>query len=257
MIPRLFLFGVILIASLATRANACARPDREPQALYTPPLAYPASALAEHVGTRMVLVEVVIDSTGELKNAKILRTSGNAAIDMSALLAARQSNFAAAIANCVPVAREAVMRFVFNAPAGTVGARPTFSPPAGWTERPIGGGFANGPYLPFGIWLRRGDMLMLSGGESSDTLSSLKIVQTLTGARAKILENGIVEICRRTQKAALVTFTRNAPDPQQGYWAVLIVPDQGTEYVAAYYSPAGDPPDPAVIDAMKSTCVPQ
>jgi len=50
-----------------------------------------------------VLVQVTINAQGRLLDAKIYQSSNNAAIDQSALRAARQTTYAPRIANCAPV----------------------------------------------------------------------------------------------------------------------------------------------------------
>jgi TonB family protein len=262
MVPRLFLLAALIaLVSLASAraqtsppARGCATADDSPQVLHAAQPSYPASALAEHLGEKMAYVVVTVDSTGKLVDAGILQTSGNAAMDISALAAARASTFAPAIVNCVPVKRKAAMRFVFAAPSEGA-ERPTFNPPAGWTEVEATES-QNGPYHRLATWRRGADLLMVSGSDTTETFADLKVAQTLTRGHAKILENKVVKICHGSQQAALAAFILSAPDPRQGYWLTLIVPDHGTEYLVAFYSGVGHVADSAVVDAMMSACVP-
>jgi TonB family protein len=64
---------------------------------------YPDSVRDLGLGAVSVLVQVTIDAQGRLLDAKIYQSSNNAAIDQSALRAARQTTYAPRIANCAPV----------------------------------------------------------------------------------------------------------------------------------------------------------
>ena len=63
---------------------------------------YPDSARDLGLGKVTVLVQVTIDAQGRLLDTKIFQSSNNAAIDQSALRAARQTTYAPRIANCAP-----------------------------------------------------------------------------------------------------------------------------------------------------------
>ncbi|HTZ54757.1 MAG TPA: TonB family protein [Candidatus Acidoferrum sp.] len=101
-------------ATPSTAATTCSAAYQPPRVLYAPTAAYPASADALHLGDRTAYVAVTIDASGRLVRSKILKTSGNAALDVSALDAARASAFAPATLKCAPVTRSAAMRFIFH-----------------------------------------------------------------------------------------------------------------------------------------------
>ena len=87
----------------ATTAPACSNPNAEASVLDSISPSYPDSARDLGLGTTSVFVQVTIDAEGRLVDARIYRSSNNAAIDQSALRAARESRYAPKIVNCAPV----------------------------------------------------------------------------------------------------------------------------------------------------------
>jgi TonB family protein len=259
MIPRLFLFGFLgaFFAAMAARATSapsanCNNPNVAPQAIHAASLVYPTSAVALNLGTRVAIVEVVIDASGSLVEAKIVRSTGNAAMDQAALDAVHSSTFSPGTADCVPAKRAGVVRYVFNPLS-----RPKFQPPAGWTSWPDQEpdsariGPANAALLQ--VWKRGQDALFLFERQGNEALDTSK----LASEHGTVLEKTSVRICNGTQDADFVAVRRREPDPMQGYWATLLALTQSDEYVVDYYSPVGNPPDSEVKNAMLSLCVPK
>jgi TonB family protein len=258
MIPRLLLFGLLVACYAAAIAKAsattdagCTNPNVAPQAVRAASLVYPPSAAALHLGARVAIVEVVIDSSGALLETNIVRSTENAAMDQAALDAARASAFSPATVNCVPVKRAAVVRYVFN-PA----SNPTFEPPAGWTaqlnaapDTPLVG-IGNGAF--FGGWKREHNVLFLFERAGTETVDASK----LAGADATVAESTSVRTCNGTQDANFVAIRRGQTDPMPGYWALLLASTQSDEYVVSYYSREGTPPDIDVKNSMLSLCAP-
>jgi TonB family protein len=259
MIPRLFLFGfaVALYVTSAAKGMAadagCSNPNTVPQAVHVASLVYPPSAVALHLGARVAVVEVVIDTTGALVETKILQSTGNAALDQAALDAVRATTFAPGTINCTPVKRAGVVRYVFNPPS-----LPTFTPPVGWIIRESFGapdapivGSGNGAI--FGAWRRGSDALFLSERAGNEPLDATK----LAGEHGTVLENTSLRSCNDTEDANFIVVRRNGPQSEPGYWAMLVVPTQSDEYTVGYYSPGGTPPDTGVKNAMLSLCAPK
>jgi periplasmic protein TonB len=82
---------------------ACSNPNQEASVLDSMSPSYPDSARDLGLQTVSVFVQVTIDAQGRLVDARIYRSSNNAAIDQEALRAARGSKYAPKIVNCAPV----------------------------------------------------------------------------------------------------------------------------------------------------------
>jgi TonB family protein len=95
----------------ATTGPMCSNPNAEASVIDAMSPAYPDSARDLGLGLVSAFVEVTIDAQGRLVDAKIYRSSSNAAIDQAALRAARQSSYAPKIVDCVPVDG----RYIFHA----------------------------------------------------------------------------------------------------------------------------------------------
>ncbi|MDQ2663376.1 MAG: TonB family protein [Candidatus Eremiobacteraeota bacterium] len=75
---------------------------------------YPQSAERAHAnGT--VRVQVALNAAGRVSSARISRSSGNAALDRSALLAARDSTYVAARKGCRSISGTYAFRATFDA----------------------------------------------------------------------------------------------------------------------------------------------
>jgi TonB family protein len=61
-----------------------------------------------------VLVEVTIGPHGELVDASVQSSSHNQAIDQAAIRAAKQSQYAPRLVNCVPTTGSYIFRAEFN-----------------------------------------------------------------------------------------------------------------------------------------------
>ena len=86
-----------------TTQPLCSNPNQEASVINAMSPDYPESVRDLGLGRVSVLVQVTIDAEGRLVDAKIFQSSNNAAIDQSALRAARQTTYAPRIANCAPV----------------------------------------------------------------------------------------------------------------------------------------------------------
>lgn len=89
-------------AGPATTGPLCSNPNEDARVLEPMSPMYPDSARDLGLGKVTVLVQVTIDAQGRLLDTKIFQSSNNAAIDQSALRAARQTTYAPRIANCAP-----------------------------------------------------------------------------------------------------------------------------------------------------------
>lgn len=98
----------------ATPAPQCATPNQEASVTDAVAPDYPDSARGLGYGLVSVLVEVTLDAKGSLTEAKIAQSSGNAALDASALQAARESTYAPKIVNCEPAAGTYIFRADFQ-----------------------------------------------------------------------------------------------------------------------------------------------
>jgi TonB family protein len=86
-----------------TAPPACAEPNVEAKATRLAEPWYPESA--RELGTAGEAdVLVSLSASGAVTSATIYRSSGSAALDASAIMAARQSTYAPEVANCVPAA---------------------------------------------------------------------------------------------------------------------------------------------------------
>ena len=83
------------------RHNACAVPNTDVQTVHAAEPSYSDIAREQGaVGTPKVKVSP--DASGNILDATIAKSAGNAALDASALAAARASTFAPAIVDCAP-----------------------------------------------------------------------------------------------------------------------------------------------------------
>jgi TonB family protein len=98
----------------ATAKPSCPDPNREATASNIVQPEYPESAKDLGLGTVTVLVEVTIGASGTLEEAKISQSSGNMAIDQSALRAARQSTYTPQLADCVPTTGSYIFHAEFS-----------------------------------------------------------------------------------------------------------------------------------------------
>ncbi|MGR4064662.1 MAG: energy transducer TonB, partial [Vulcanimicrobiaceae bacterium] len=98
----------------ATAKPSCPDPSREATASNIVQPEYPDSARDLGLGTVTVLVEVTIGPTGALEEAKISQSSGNMAIDQSALRAARQSTYTPQLADCAPTTGSYIFHAEFS-----------------------------------------------------------------------------------------------------------------------------------------------
>lgn len=87
----------------ATTGPTCSNPNQAAAVIDAISPSYPDSARDLGLGKVAVLVQVTIDAQGRLLDAKIYQSSNNAAIDLAALRAARQTTYAPRIANCTPM----------------------------------------------------------------------------------------------------------------------------------------------------------
>jgi protein TonB len=85
----------------APKAN-CADPNREASGSNIVQPAYPESAKDLGLGAVTVIVQVTIGASGSLEEASVVQSSGNMAIDQSALRAARQSTYTPQLKDCSP-----------------------------------------------------------------------------------------------------------------------------------------------------------
>lgn len=112
-------------------------------------------------------------------------------------------------------------------------------------------------YSRYGVWTNGEARLVLSSSTTAETLGELKMAQKLAKHHDKVHDAGIITICSGKQKAGAASFERATPQRSAGYWSVEVVPipAQSIEYMAAYFSPAGNAPDPATTVAMRAMCV--
>lgn len=90
-------------AGVATVGPLCSNPNVDASVITPMTPDYPDVARDLGLGPVTALVAVTIDAHGSPRDLKILKSSGNAAIDQAALRAARQTSYAPKIANCAPV----------------------------------------------------------------------------------------------------------------------------------------------------------
>lgn len=100
-----------------TRGNgsgaACANPNVPAHVIAAVDPVYPDSAAQQHVyGT--VLVAVTLSDTGAVVSTSVEKSSGNEALDASALHAAQTSEYAPDTINCRPVGGTYIFRAIFE-----------------------------------------------------------------------------------------------------------------------------------------------
>ena len=98
----------------ATTGPLCSNPNEDAYVINPMSPIYPDSARDFGLGKVTVLVQVTLDAQGRLLDTKVYQSSNNAAIDQSALRAARQTTYAPRIANCVPVEGTYIFRADFE-----------------------------------------------------------------------------------------------------------------------------------------------
>lgn len=118
---------VLSSVTLLAANQACAVANRDARVVHAAPPALPSNVapfpgstpMKLHV-SRPVTVEVLatISAQGSLKEAHIVETSHDVAIDQAALGAARQSIYAAKVVNCKPATGQYLFRVTFR-PNGT------------------------------------------------------------------------------------------------------------------------------------------
>jgi len=96
-------------------AVSCATPNQAPTLLKALAPVAPATVGILH-GTITVIVRVTVAADGSVHEARIVQSSGDEAIDRSALLAARLSSYAPQILACVPVSGTYLFRAQFSPP---------------------------------------------------------------------------------------------------------------------------------------------
>jgi TonB family protein len=109
------LLTMVSLRPVTSLAQAtCAQPFRE--AVVTKPQApiYPQSAKALNLGLLSSVVEVTVDATGKVAAASIYKSSGNAAVDESALQAANATSYAPKLVNCQAVAGRYLFKALFE-----------------------------------------------------------------------------------------------------------------------------------------------
>jgi TonB family protein len=81
----------------------CAVPFKKPTVTYAQAPDYPDSARESTINAGVVYVEVALDEEGRLLDASIYAGSGNSALDLSGLRAARKSTYSGAVSYCEKV----------------------------------------------------------------------------------------------------------------------------------------------------------
>jgi TonB family protein len=102
----------------------CPNPVQDASTIKSAAPVYPASARALGLDIVSVVVEVTVSPHGTATAAKLLRSTGNPAIDQAALRAALDSTYAPRLVNCLPVTGEAMTRIDFDPRAPAPSASP-------------------------------------------------------------------------------------------------------------------------------------
>ncbi len=97
----------------ATPRPSCAVPNVEPTTLNAADADYPDIA-REQGAVGSTAVKVTLDATGRVVDASINKSAGNAALDQSALKAARASTYQPEVVNCVKTAGSYLFRVDFS-----------------------------------------------------------------------------------------------------------------------------------------------
>ena len=100
-------------------AQSCSVPNHDVTVLQAVKPEYPDSARDLQLGPATVLVQVVVDTNGNVERAQITQSSHNMAIDRAALRAARASQYEPRVIDCNAVEGTYVFRADFAAPTPT------------------------------------------------------------------------------------------------------------------------------------------
>jgi TonB family protein len=95
-------------------ARACAEPNREATVTKPEQPEYPQSAKSLGLGPVSVQVAITVDASGNVVDAHVDKSSGNAAIDEAALRAASGSKYSPKLVNCQEVAGKYLFRSDFE-----------------------------------------------------------------------------------------------------------------------------------------------
>jgi TonB family protein len=87
----------------AVPSPACSRQNAAVEILSQAPAPYPDSARRLNIGPVVVLLNVTVDENGVVKNASILKSSNNMALDQTALRSAWRSTYLPKVVDCVPM----------------------------------------------------------------------------------------------------------------------------------------------------------
>jgi TonB family protein len=90
---------MILTAMVIADAPTCNTPNHAVMMVKAGDLTYPNSA--RNLGPVTILVKVAVNADGSVDSAEIFQSSNNAALDLGALRAARQSQYSPMTVNCV------------------------------------------------------------------------------------------------------------------------------------------------------------
>jgi TonB family protein len=109
------LTGAASLRPVPSLAQAtCAQPFREAQVTKPQEPVYPPSAKALNLGILSSVVEITVDAAGKVAAARTYKSSGNAAVDESALKAAYASSYAPKLVNCQAVAGIYLFKALFE-----------------------------------------------------------------------------------------------------------------------------------------------
>ncbi len=95
-------------------ARACAEPNREATVTKPEQPEYPQSAKSLGLGPVSVQIAITVDASGNVVDAHVDKSSGNAAIDEAALRAASGSKYSPKLVNCQEVAGKYLFRSDFE-----------------------------------------------------------------------------------------------------------------------------------------------
>lgn len=145
-------FLALLLAHPAP-ASPCSR-DATVKTIVTPD--YPDSARAAHLGLRETTVSVDIRADGTVQGVRVVKSSGNDALDQATIAAATQSTYLPKVVNCKAVAGAYLFKVTFdpgspktaepnpgatmdpcNHPARATYAAPAVYPRGHYTNKPV------------------------------------------------------------------------------------------------------------------------
>ncbi len=241
----------------------CAEPNREVAVDHATMADYPASAKSLNLGPVTVLIDVTVGASGAVQNIVLYKSSGNDAIDRSAMVASRESTYKPKIVNCVPTTGDYIFRAEF-APGGPVASplasapfpAPAFSPPPDWSvlkELPP----QNSNRWVYSAWQKGDAVLTLSGIPVTNSLNDIqrRTIGGLASQGAKIVSNGIVPVCGSAD-ALLITYTRHGTDGGNVFIADLYARSTRGIYQIVLYAPGAQTLDSSVEKSLKSLCAP-